>query len=376
MSEFQYVGFCAIDRPVEGENLEYMQRQSSRAEITPWSFENEYYFGDFRGDPMEMLRRGYDIHLHYANFGIRKLAIRFPLGISDRTLQPYAVRNNLRLLKDKQGPGGNLIIAPFQEPGDWEELFEVDSFLDRLAPLRAEIMDGDLRPLYLGHLAVACDGEHDPDKTTEAPVPAGLAELSDAQQALVEFYGLDREFIQAAAEASLPSPARDNPADHYPQWIRDQPEKAKNAWLTSLMVDSATTVRAEMLAKYRSEKATASWPTSNPGRTIAELRTEAADIAEKRMQRVKETAARERAERLAGMSKDPKATLRETERLVKERSTNAYRKIGELLSELREALLASKQSGLAEKQAAKLKAANPTLRSLVSELRRHNLLPK
>ena len=55
-----------------------MRQQSSRAEITPWSFDNEYHFGDFRGDALTMLRRGYDMHLHYANFGIRKLLIRLP----------------------------------------------------------------------------------------------------------------------------------------------------------------------------------------------------------------------------------------------------------------------------------------------------------
>ncbi len=43
MSEYQYVGFRAIEKPVSEENLEYMHKQSSRAEITPWSFGNEYH---------------------------------------------------------------------------------------------------------------------------------------------------------------------------------------------------------------------------------------------------------------------------------------------------------------------------------------------
>ena len=48
MSEYQYVGFRAIEKPVTEKNLEYMHSQSSRAEITPWSFDNEYHFGDIR----------------------------------------------------------------------------------------------------------------------------------------------------------------------------------------------------------------------------------------------------------------------------------------------------------------------------------------
>ncbi|MBW3597483.1 MAG: hypothetical protein KY475_09445 [Planctomycetes bacterium] len=83
MSEYQYVAFRAVDAPVSEKNLEYMERQSSRAEITPWSFDNSYHYGDFRGNALEMLRRGYDVHLHYANFGARKLMIRLPHGLPD-----------------------------------------------------------------------------------------------------------------------------------------------------------------------------------------------------------------------------------------------------------------------------------------------------
>jgi hypothetical protein len=76
------------------------------------------------------------------------------------------------------------------------------------------------------------------------------------------------------------------------------------------------------------------------------------------------------------MAADPTRTLRETEKLVKQRSTKAYRQIATLLADLREALAGNEQSGLAEEQARKLKKANPTLHRLTSELRREALLPK
>lgn len=81
MSEFQYIGFRAVDVPLSDDQLGYMEHQSSRAEITRWSFDNTYRYGDFRGNAVDMLRRGYDVHLHYANFGIRKLMIRLPHGL-------------------------------------------------------------------------------------------------------------------------------------------------------------------------------------------------------------------------------------------------------------------------------------------------------
>lgn len=53
MSEYQFVHFLAIDRPLNDEQLDFMQRQSSRAEITRWSFTNEYHYGDFHGNARE-----------------------------------------------------------------------------------------------------------------------------------------------------------------------------------------------------------------------------------------------------------------------------------------------------------------------------------
>src|SRR5439155_8468015 len=136
MSEYEYVVFRAIDGPVSEQELEFMHRQSSRAEITPWSFDNEYHYGDFRGNAAEMLRRGYDFHLHYANFGIRTLMIRLPHSLPDaQAAEPYLEKDALYVLKDKRGPGGSLCIQPFFEPGDLEELWGVDAFLDRLFPL-------------------------------------------------------------------------------------------------------------------------------------------------------------------------------------------------------------------------------------------------
>jgi hypothetical protein len=375
MSEYQYVAFRAVDRAVNETNLEYMRRQSSRAEITPWSFENEYHYGDFRGDPVEMLRRGYDIHLHYANFGTRKLLIRLPRGLAETlSFEPYLEEGSLEFLKDEQDSGGILCVDPAYEPGDLEELWEIDAFLDRLIPLRAEIIDGDLRPLYVAHLAVVRD--YDPEEAREAPIPAGLEVLSDAQRALAELYGVSEELLAAAAEKSPPMPLRiDLDADRM-KWIRAQPEATKNAWLAALLAEPGSAVRAEILAKCRTDRGIPSWPTAQPTRTVAQLQATATEIANESRQKAAKIAARERAKRLTDMAAEPEATLRETQRLVAERSTEAYSQIADLLADLREALSGSGRADLAENHAKKLKAANPTLRLLTRELRRRGFVPK
>lgn len=375
MSEFQYVAFRALDAPVSEKNLEFMRRQSSRAEITPWAFDNEHHYSDFRGNAAEMLRRGYDFHFHYANFGTRKVMIRLPNGLPDApAAKPYFVEESLYFLKDKQGEGGILGIEPFYEPGDLDELWELDDYIDRLLPLRAEILDGDLRPLYLAHLAVVRDSNHDPNEEKDAPVPAGLDQLTDAQRVLAELYGLSEGLLAAAAQNSPPLAERKASENQYAAWLQRQPEATKTAWLARVMAEPRSAVRSEILAAFRKSQNTSSWPTIRLDRTIAELEAAAEEIQLEKNRKTAEKAARQRAKRLADMAADPLPTLRETEQLVKQRSSDAYRKIAELLADLREALAGREQADLPEKQARRLKKDHPTLNILSSELRRKGFL--
>jgi hypothetical protein len=279
MSEYQYIAFRAIDAPVSEENLPYMRRQSSRAEITPWSFQNEYDFGEFRGNAPEMLRRGYDFHLHYANFGVRTLMIRFPSGLPDvKSAKPYFKDDAFGFSKDKKGAGGILKVEPYYDAGDLDDVFELDDLLHRLLPLRAEILNGDLRPLYLAHLAIATDAGHDPAEVQDAPVPAGLEKLTDTQQALAELYGLSRRFIAAAAKGAPQLPTQPDSIKAYAKWLRNQTEKSKTAWLCDLMSDPQSTVRRTILAEYQKDSHIPAWPTSATNRTVAEIKAAAREI--------------------------------------------------------------------------------------------------
>ena len=377
MSEYQYVAFRAIDGPVSESDLKFMEKQSSRAEITPWSFENEYQYGDFRGDAAAMLRRGYDFHFHYANFGVRKLMIRLPNGLPDpKAATPYLDGEGLQFAKDKNGPGGILCIEPFFESGELEDLWEFDGVLDRLLPLRAEILGGDLRPLYLAHLAVASDSNHNPEEGKEGAVPAGLGKLTDAQDALAELYGLSEALIAAAARNAPALPARSDAQNQYDEWIQRQPEAAKNGWLAQLMADPHSAVRREILAEFQKTERSPSWSTTPPDRTVADLHAAAEEIQQELDRKNAEKAARQRAKKLSEMAADPTRTLRKTEELVKQRSTASYRETATLLGDLREALEGGEEPDLPEKHARKLTAKHPTLKMLASELRRKGFLKK
>ncbi|MBN1587884.1 MAG: hypothetical protein JW888_00050 [Pirellulales bacterium] len=334
MSEYQYVAFRAIDRAVSKKDLAYMRRQSTRAEITPWSFENEYDFGDFHGNALEMMRRGYDLHLHYANFGVRTLLVRLPDGFPNaKAAKPYFADGALGFHKDKKGPGGTLMISPSLEPDTLDELWDINEMLDRLVPLRSEILAGDLRPLYLAHLAVVGDDDHDPDEAVEAPVPAGLKKPTDAQCALAEFVGVSKAMLAAAAERSGPLPAIADKRSRYSQWLSDQPEATKDAWLAELLSDSESSVQAKIRAKFEKAAGVPSWPAVEAGRTVAQLKTTAEEIHCKKKKAAEAKATRQRTTRLTKMAADPTPYLRTTEKLVAERTTAAYEEACKLLAD-------------------------------------------
>lgn len=377
MSEYQYVAFRAIDGPVSKKNLAFMERQSTRAEITEWSFENEYNFGDFRGNAEEMLRRGYDIHLHYANFGLRTLLIRLPGGFPDsKAAQPYLDDESVRFMKDQKGRGGILSISPFYESDDIEDLWDLGDLLDRLVPLRGEILEGDLRPLYLAHLAAACDSNHDPEETIEAPVPAGLGKLTDAQLALTELYGLSNALIEAAAQDGPETVPTMNRECQLKSWIGTQSQTVKDQWLAGLLEGASSAVRSEILMKFRDESGNSSWPVVELNRTVAQLRKSAEAIYQKEKAKAAAKAARQQAAKLKKMAADPTPFLKEAERLAAERNTDSYKKASRLLAELRTALAGTRQAGLAEKQAIQLKAKYPKLHHLTAALRREGFVPK
>ena len=81
MSEYQYVEFQAVDRPLNDKQFEFAQQQSSRAEVSRRSLTVEYHYSEFRGDVDGLLRHGFDVFLHYANYGVREIRLRLPSGL-------------------------------------------------------------------------------------------------------------------------------------------------------------------------------------------------------------------------------------------------------------------------------------------------------
>lgn len=139
MSEYQCYEFVALDRPLTPKQMAELRAISSRAEISPTRFWNEYQYGDLKADPAKLVERYFDAHLYFANWGSHRLMLRLPLARVDaKGLRAYFVGG----ATTARIAGEYLILdlrTEDEEPEDGE------GALAALAPLRTELMREDPR---------------------------------------------------------------------------------------------------------------------------------------------------------------------------------------------------------------------------------------
>src|SRR6266700_3299840 len=149
MSEYQRYEFMTIDRPLTRAQLDAVNTLSSHIEASSTHAIIEYHWGDFKHDPIKVLHEFFDGFLYWANWGAPELALRFPHGILPVDLiDGYDLDDFVTFT---QHPDYDILDIHF---GEWEALDEwVEYELGSLIGVRDELLDGDLRPLYIAWLA-------------------------------------------------------------------------------------------------------------------------------------------------------------------------------------------------------------------------------
>ena len=100
-----------------------------------------------------------------------------------------------------------------------------------LAPLRGDIMEGDLRSFYLVWLMAIEDGHVCPEAMEPLP---GIAPLSAPLRAFADFFGIDPDLVEAAATEGEAAPPPDAKRAAAETFIRSLPEEDKVALLLQL----------------------------------------------------------------------------------------------------------------------------------------------
>jgi hypothetical protein len=292
MSEYQYYEFRAIDRQLSEREMAELGELSSRGEITPTSFTNTYNYGSFKGNPEALMERHFDAFVYIANWGNRRLMFRIPRRFLDvKAARVYCDDHvfSLRARKDH-------VVLEFNsedEPdGGWTN---GDRWMPALVGVRAELLRGDFRALYIAWLAsipvgarIGEDGceleEFEDGDRLEPPVPRGLAKLSAPLKALAEFLRVDDELIEAAAAASAEELPAEPSRAALARWIEGLSVADKDAYLKRFVAaEGDALLRVELskrfleaIASGRARRASAQ------RRTVAQLcAARAASAAEK-----------------------------------------------------------------------------------------------
>jgi hypothetical protein len=334
MSEYQYYEFQAIDRPLSEADRRALRAFSTRARITTTSFTNTYDFGDFKGDPAKLMERWFDLHLYVANWGSRQLMIRLPTRLVDR----HRLEDVLGDVECAQlgVAGENLIlnIGRDELDTDWDDGAH---WLAVLAPLRADLLAGDLRVLYLLWLTEVEADVRDADEPEPLP---GIGPMTPALEAFAEFFCIDPDLVQAAAERSSTNAVS---ADAGRQVIAAMPDGEKTRLLARLF-EGDPHVGAELRVEVR--KRLEPKPEAPSGaRTVGDLlaRAEAiglarekaeADKAAPEQKRVAKEAGKIRRARIDAIARRGESVWGEVESEIERRDPKGYDKAANLLSDL------------------------------------------
>ena len=245
MSEYQYYEFRAIDKPLTERQMGELRMLSTRADITPTSFTNEYHWGDFKGNPHTMMEKYFDAFLYYANWGTNWFMLRLPRPLVDaKTLKQFCGGDSFA-----HWFKGEHVLLEFRsedESGGWEDEDDPD-WLASLISLRADLLNGDLRSLYLGWLAAAQAGDVD-EEETEPAVPPGLKRLSASLTSLADFLRIDQKLLKVAAASDVGKPPVEPSRAELARWV-------KNTACVGERRNSAATARGRRAALARATPA-------------------------------------------------------------------------------------------------------------------------
>jgi hypothetical protein len=241
MSEYQRYEFMTIDRPLTRAQLEEVNDLSSHIEASPTHAIIEYHWGDFKHNPIKVLHKYFDGFLYWANWGAPQLAFRFPHGVLPVDLvSHYDYDDYVTFTCHPDYDILDMHLGELEAPDEWTEYD-----LGTLIAIRDELLEGDLRALYIAWLAcqqmlgIDYDEEYDEDEEEENDfrirvpvVPSGLATLTAAQQALVALLQLPEDLVVAAAQHS--QAAGPSPTDNFVGWVELLPQDRRSDYLVRL----------------------------------------------------------------------------------------------------------------------------------------------
>jgi hypothetical protein len=184
MSEYQYYEFCSLHSPLSIEARKEMSSLSSRAQVTIHGASYVYNYGDFRGNPKELLLKYFDVFFYISNFGTVRLMFKYlDQEVNVSQIKNYSIKHVLSY--EKHGQHILLDININNEGGfGWTE---GEGMLSDFLPLYEEIKTKDYQFL---RLVSAINDELAERGNNSLEILLADIQLSPAQKALLNSVGI------------------------------------------------------------------------------------------------------------------------------------------------------------------------------------------
>jgi hypothetical protein len=271
------------------------------------------------------MKKYFDAFVYVANWGTHQFMLRLPRwALKETVLSAYCPGDSATARETS-----DFVILDFRsedEEGDWEE---GEWHMNSLIPLRGELMNGDLRCLYLGWLLCAQYEELD-EGDMEPPVPPGLAKLSEPLQEFAEYLRIEEDLIEVAAEASVALEAAESSREELEAWIAAMPEAKKNSLLLEAAARDKPHFRVELLRlfeQHRTSSGEYSEQPAPPRRTVSQLLSAAESRAAERERREAKRQAAEEAK----LERERAAARAKYLETLAGREKQAWEQVGELI---------------------------------------------
>ncbi len=333
MSEYQYYEWQTIDRPLTASEQREVGGLSSHMDtVTSTQAVVTYSWGDFKHDPQKVLLKYFDAFLYDSNFGARQLMFRLPQDLVEvAAIQPYLLEDRITLEAH-----GKFFVLEIQinDDSDFFEWVDSDSVLGQLTPLREQLLQGDLRMLYLAWLkAIALDEPEIIETEPEPPVPASLQKLNASLQAFADFFEIDPHLISAAAAAS-PKTASSAELD-----LESALAKLTRAECDAYLLQIVRGEPGAVLALKKKLTRLIDGPPASPSpskRSAVELFKQAKQIEKEASRKARAEAERQRIQRLEKLAQEEESVWANVETLLGQKRNSAYDEATKLLVELRD----------------------------------------
>lgn len=339
MSEYQRYEFMTVDRPLTKKEQEAVDALSSHIEVSSTQAIVEYHWGDFKHDPIDVLHKYFDGFLYWANWGSPQLAFRFPRGIlPGNLLAGYDLEDFATFTRYKDYDILNIEFGEMEAPDEW-----TDYDLGSLIPIREELMEGDVRALYIVWLAAQeMMGSYDEEEEYEIEVPAvppGMGKLTDAQEELAALFRVSEELLAAAAGHSATRKASGQAAEEdIAAWIKLLSPERSNEYLLRLARNEPG-LSLLFLRELRELSRDNTSETSTAGErvTYATLLAESKDIRTRLEREKREQAEAERRRHLQDIHEHRDTYWRQVNKSAERGVASGYDEATKLLVELRDA---------------------------------------